>query len=96
MTPVDILEISVTTIHPFRSLEEVEDYINKTYLGDQQSVDDVQLLMKVTEYSYWPVKFSIDNNYHIHIKPDPIYLRVPLYVSTNKQFLYGKYILNDD
>jgi hypothetical protein len=93
--PVDI-NIYLTTSNPFRSLEEVEDYINKTYLGNKQAADDFQLLMKVTDYSYWPVEFSIDNNYHIHIKPDPIYLGVPLYASTNKQFLYGKYVLNDD
>ena len=95
ITPVD-MNIYLTTSNPFKSLEEVEDYINKTYLGNKQAADDFQLLMKVTDTSYWPVEFSIDNNYHIHIKPDPIYLGVPLYASTNKQFLYGKYVLNDD
>ena len=94
--PVDPFEITLNVVNPFKSLEEVENYINKTYLGNKQAADDFQLLMKVTDTSYWPVEFSIDNNYHIHIKPDPIYLGVPLYASTNKQFLYGKYVLNDD
>jgi len=74
-----------------KPLEEVENYINKTYLGTQQAAEDFQLLMKVTETSYWPVEFTIDNKYHIHIKPDPIYIGAKLYVCTNKQFLYHKY-----
>ena len=90
----DILPISLDVENDyFKSLKQVEDYINKTYLGSQQAADDFQLLMKVTDTSYWPVEFCIDNNYHIHIKPDPIYLGVELYVCTNKQFLYQQYKL---
>ena len=93
ITPIDPFEITVTTISPFKPIEEVEDFINKRYLGTQQAAEDFQLLMKVTETSYWPVEFTIDNNYHIHIKPDPIYIGASLYACTNKQFLYHKYAI---
>lgn len=93
-TPVDPFNISITTTSNLKLLEEIEDYINKRYLGTQQAAEDFQLLMKVTETSYWPVEFTIDNNYHIHIKPDPIYIGATLYACTNKQFLYHKYAIS--
>lgn len=94
LTPVDPFNISITTTSHLKPLEEVEDFINKKYLGTQQAAEDFQLLMKVTETSYWPVEFTIDNNYHIHIKPDPIYIGAALYACTNKQFLYHKYAIS--
>ena len=93
ITPVDPFEITVEATNPFKPIEEIEEYINKTYLGTQQAAEDFQLLYKVTEYSYWPVDFSIDNNYHIHIKKSEVYLGATLYACTNKQFLYGKYVI---
>jgi len=93
LTPVDPFEITVEAANPFKPIEEIEEYINKTYLGTQQAAEDFQLLYKVTEYSYWPVDFSIDNNYHIHIKKSEVYLGATLYACTNKQFLYGKYVI---
>ncbi len=89
--PVDPFNISITTTSNLKPLAEVEDYINKTYLGTQQAAEDFQLLMKVTKTSYWPVEYTIDTDYHIHIKPDPMYIGVELYACTNKQFLYCKY-----
>lgn len=93
ITPVDPFEITLEATNPFKPIEEIEEYINKTYLGTQQAAEDFQLLYKVTEYSYWPVDFSIDNNYHIHIKKSEVYLGATLYACTNKQFLYGKYVI---
>jgi hypothetical protein len=91
ITPVDPFDITVDIINPFKMIEEVEEYINKTYLGSQQAADDFQLLFRVTDTSYWPVEYTIDTDYHIHIKPDPMYIGVELYACTNKQFLYCKY-----
>ena len=93
LNPIDLFNISITTISKLKPLKEIEDDINKRYLGTQQAAEDFQLLMKVTETSYWPVEFTIDNNYHIHIKPDPIYIGATLYACTNKQFLYHKYAI---
>ena len=94
ITPVDPFNITITTTSKLKPLKEIEDDINKRYLGTQQAAEDFQLLMKVTETSYWPVEFTIDNNYHIHIKPDPIYIGATLYACTNKQFLYHKYAIS--
>ena len=91
ITPVDPFEISITALDWLKSIAEIEDYINKTYLGSQQAADDFQLLFRVTDTSYWPVEYTIDTDYHIHIKPDPMYIGVELYACTNKQFLYCKY-----
>jgi hypothetical protein len=69
------------TIYPFAMNYSISDLQIK---GDET---------EVTETSYWPVEFTIDNNYHIHIKPDPIYIGAALYACTNKQFLYHKYAI---
>lgn len=56
--------------------------------------EDMQLFVEISENNLYPVNYISDSNGNIKIEDNKYYADLPVYVGSNKQFLYHKYFIN--
>ena len=54
----------------------------------------MQLFVEISENNLYPVNYISDSNGNIKIEDNKYYADLPVYVGSNKQFLYHKYFIN--
>lgn len=59
-------------------------------------VNNVQIFAEITEYSYYPVNFCINENNKIKIDKKEEYLNLNFHVGSKYQFLYHRYTITND
>lgn len=73
-------------------LTRIENAINNKF--NSTEIHEIQLFAHITDYSYYPIKFSIDENDHIKIKKDTDYLSVSLHIGSKYQFLHHQFSIS--
>ena len=84
---------------------DTEDDFNETFnsygvksLYEVYRMKDLQVFARVTDYSYYPVEFVLDihNDIRISNKKFNYYFDKLIFIGSKRQFLYKRYILEED
>lgn len=80
--------------------DESNENTNNSSNDITYDMEDLQLFERITDYSYYPVKFSIDEDNKIRINKDNRYIgsvddtkKINFYIGSKRQFLHKQYII---
>jgi len=75
----------------------LEDEINNYLVGNTEyNLDQIEIFAKVTDYSYYPIGFSIDGDGRIRLENHENLNDTDIFIGSKRQFLYRQYIIPDN
>ena len=76
---------------------DLENEINDFLVGNTEyDLDQIEIFAKVTDYSYYPIGFSIDSESHIRLDNHENLNDIDVFIGSNRQFLYRQYIIPEN